>query len=120
METTIISKQDLEQFTGSEHYYKHWLKQLVFTDGVNFLADKTGSYWLIDIIASYQPEFKGKYSFQLWELKVDLEDKTATVTMREDSNTPVIIKQDLTYTDFPLAYQKIYCVDNVVLLPSEY
>ncbi len=114
----MISKQELSQFIGTEHYYRHWLKQLVFTDGVKFLADKTGSHWLIDLIASYQPKLNGKYPFQLWEIKVN-EDSTGTVTMKEDSSTPVIIRQNLKYTDFPFN-MKLYCIDNVILLPSEH
>ncbi len=115
----MINKQNLSQFTGTQQYYRHWLKLLVFTDGIKYLAENTNSFWLLDVIASFQHKLNSKYPFQLWELKVN-EDKTATVTMKEDSNTETIVKQELEYTDFPFDYQKIYCIDNVVLLPSEY
>ena len=50
-----ITEQDLGNFTGTTQYFKY-LGGLKLTDGVKFLADK-GCYWLLDIIASYQPKF---------------------------------------------------------------
>ncbi len=47
-----MEQAELAQFTGTEQYYKH-LGGLVYTDGVKYLAEKAGSYWLLDIIASY-------------------------------------------------------------------
>ena len=109
--------QELKNFTGTTQYFKHFTG-LLFTDGVKYLADKVGCYWLIDVIASYQYKLKN-ISFQLWEIKVN-SDKTAIVSIREDTNTPILIKQELIYTDFPLSEFKFYCIDGVLLLPSEY
>lgn len=51
----MTTKQlDLSPFTGTEHWYKHWLGGLLYTDGVKYVADQAGAYWLIDAIASYQ------------------------------------------------------------------
>jgi len=109
----------LEQFGGTINYYRHPLG-IIFTDGVKFLADKAGAYWLIDAIASWQIEEKVRNcSFQLWELKVN-EDRTAILTMKEDAGEPEIVRQEIPFTDFPLEYQKLYLVDKVLMLPSEY
>lgn len=43
----------LEQFVGSTKLYKHWLG-IKYTDGVKYLANEAGAYWLIDAIASHQ------------------------------------------------------------------
>ena len=51
METTI-SESDLSQFIGTENYYRHWTGHGVYTDGVKYLAEKAGAYWLIDAILS--------------------------------------------------------------------
>jgi len=107
---------ELNNFTGTEKYYKHWTGILVYTDGVQYLAKEGGAYWLIDAIASY----RRREHFQLWELKVNTETKEAVLTMREDSDTPVLVKQEIGFTDFPLSKIKLYLIDGVLLLPSEY
>ena len=117
-------KTDLENalagFTGSELFYQHSIGNFVYTDGVKYLAENAKCYWLLDVIGSYQHLNKVKHvPFQLWELAVN-EDQTALVTMKADSDTPVIVKQKLPYTDFPLAHIKLYLTDGVVMLPSEY
>ena len=112
-------KEELMQFSGTVNYYRHPLG-IVFTDGVKYLADKAEAYWLIDTIASYQLRKDiREISFQLWELRVN-EDGTALLTMKEDTNEPERVKQKILYTDFPLKYQKLYLVDGVLMLPSEY
>lgn len=119
METEQIQNlnQELRNFTGTTQYFKHFTG-LLYTDGVKYLAGKVGCYWLIDVIASYQHKLRN-ISFQLWEIKVN-EDKTATITAREDTDTPILVRQDLTYTDFPLTEFNFYCIDGVLILPSEY
>jgi hypothetical protein len=114
---------NLEQFTGTEHYYKHWAKEIVYTDGVKYLAEKAHAYWLIDIIASYRR--KAPEPFQLWTLEKvqNIDDHTIKhwlLTMKEDSNQPVKVKQVIGYSDFPLDEIKLYLIDGVLLLPSEY
>jgi len=109
-----ISQYELSQFTGTEHYYNHWLG-IKLTDGVKYLAERAKAYWLIDAIASYHR----KEPFQVWELKV-LPSKEAVLTMVEDSDQPVLVKQDIPFTDFPLTGIKLYLIDSILLLPSEY
>ena len=112
-----MKKEDLSQFTGTEHWYKHMCRT-TYTDGIKYLADEANAYWLLDIVASYQPKHKDK-PFQIWKLTVN-KDKTAVVTMKEDSNKPVLVEQKIEYTDFPLDEIEFYCIDGVMLLKSEY
>ncbi len=109
---------DLDQFTGTEHYYRHWAGKLKLTDGTHFL-EMHGAGWLVDAVASYQGEDQAAVPFQLWKLEVS-PDKKAALTMREDSGQPVLIEQKLRYTDFPLDELALYVIDGVLLLPSEY
>jgi len=112
-------EMNLDQFTGTESYYKHFTG-LLYTDGIKYLADKAECYWFIDIIASYQKEEKVKRCpFQIWQLKV-YKDHTAMVNMREDTHEPNVVFQELDYTDFPLDEIEVYCIDGVILLKSEY
>lgn len=109
----IEIENDLKQFTGTEQYHRHFMGGL-FTDGVDYMAENFGAYWLLDIIFSYQR----KEPFQVWELKV--ENDKGTVTMVEDTDCPILVRQEIPFTDFPLPYFKLWLCDGVLLLPSEY
>lgn len=110
-------EDELGQFHGTSRYLKNFTG-LLFTDGVKFLADQAGCYWLIGLVGSYQRSLEG-VRFQLWELDAG-EDNKAVVTMREDTDEPVLVRQRIPYTDFPLRRFSFYCVDNVMMLKSEY
>ena len=65
---------NLEMFTGTENYYRHF-SGMLYTDGIQFLAQEGKCYWLLDLIGSYQPKLK-HIPFQLWTIKV-FPDKSA-------------------------------------------
>ena len=114
---------ELNNFIGTSQYYRYPIGNILYTDGINFLAENGKCYWLIDLIGSYQLYKKVRsIRFQLWELRVH-DDHSAVVTMREDSDEPVIVKQEIPYTNFKMNYIKLYLIINdnaVLLLPSEY
>ena len=110
-------EEGLKNFTGTQCYYRNFTG-LKYTDGIRYLAEKTGAYWFIDLVGSYQYMLKDK-PFQVWTLTVN-DDKTGVVTCKEDTNEPVIVEQKLEYTDFPLKTFECYCIDGVLLLKSEY
>ena len=108
----------IDNSCGTEHYFAHFTG-LKFTDGVKGVADAAGAYWLIDIIGSYQnPDLK-RVKFQVWNLKVN-PDNSAVVTMREDSDKPILVKQEIHMTDFPLESIDMWLIDSVLILPGEY
>jgi hypothetical protein len=93
---------------------------VLFTDGVKFVADSAGAYWLVDEIAISQTRPKvGAEDFQVWVLKVDLE-KRKGVQSCDDGNGNMVFTKRIEYTDFPLPEIRFYCTDGVILLPSEY
>lgn len=110
-------EDELGQFTGTVNYYRNFTG-LRYTDGIKYLADKAKCYWLIDLVGSYQPRLRN-VPFQLWELKVK-DDNSALAKMREDDGQPVKVTQKIPYTDFPLKDFSFYCVNNVMMLKSEY
>jgi hypothetical protein len=115
-----LTAGDLTQFTGSDTWYEH-PTGLLYTEGVNYVAEHGGAYWLIDAIASYQPQLRRNpelNEFQLWELEV--EDSGAVLTCRPDSDQPVVVRQKIEYTDFPLAKIKLYVEGGTLLLPNEH
>lgn len=114
----------LRHFSGGDQIYQHWLPCLKYTEGVKYLADKAGAHWLVDVVASYQPEPQVRdnerlQEFQLWQLHVE-SDRSCTITCREDSDEPAIVTQVIPHTDFPLQSIKLYVENGVLLLPSEH
>jgi hypothetical protein len=123
----MVTEQDLKQFTGSERLFRHWTGALSYTEGIQFLADKAGCSWLVDLIALAQrhPRITKDSmlrAFQIWELIVNAETKAAELICKADSDTPVRIRKRIQGTDFPLPVLKLYveCGEHAVLmLPSE-
>ncbi len=118
---TTLSEADLQQFTGTEQWYRHGINRAVlFTDGAKYVADTAGAYWLLDEIAIIQLYNKkvSNEAFQVWKLHVH-EDQSATLTC-DDGNSNIVYTKKILYTDFPLKEIKVYFTDNVILLPSEY
>jgi hypothetical protein len=114
-----LKASELDQFTGTEQYYKHWLG-MRYTDGVKYVAERANAYWLLDAIASYQRGKIATMPFQVWELTTALTFNKSNLSMKEDTNEPVVVNQHIEYTDFPIAYIKMYFIEGVLLLPSEY
>ena len=47
---------ELQYFSGNLERWRHPLiRRLIYTPGVKHLAERAGSYWLIDAIASWLP-----------------------------------------------------------------
>ena len=113
-------EQDLAGFIGTQNYYRHSIGNFSYTDGVKYLADTANCYWLLDVIGSHilKPRIR-KILFQVWELTVN-ENRNAVITMREDTNLPAVVEQKIPFTDFPLKKIKLYFIDDVLMLPSEY
>ncbi|OSJ31570.1 hypothetical protein BSZ19_22050 [Bradyrhizobium japonicum] len=56
-----LTHADLRQFTGSEQVFRHSLmRSMTYTEGVQYLAESGGAYWLIDKVACLQLEPKVK------------------------------------------------------------
>ena len=106
----------LKEYTGTENYYMYMFG-MSHTDGVKALCEMFECWWLLDVVCSYQPALKQK-AFQVWKLSVD-EQQIATVICT-DGNDKVLKAQTIPYTDFKAKGATIWCVDRIVLLPSEY
>ncbi len=110
-------EDELSRFHGTQRYDRDF-DGLLFTDGIKYLVDRAECYWLIDLVGSYQSEF-ADVRFQLWEVEV-VEGISTLLTMSEDTDKPVLVRQHVPFTDFPLERFSFYCVDNVMMLKSEY
>ena len=119
--TKRLTKADLQDFTGTDQWYRHSLvRSVLYTDGAKYVADTAGAYWLLDEIAFAQKSNRrvAAEEFQLWKLRVN-SDHTATLAC-DDGNGNVVFSKRIAYTDFPLEDITLYFTNQVILLPSEY
>ena len=115
----------LSDFYGTEQYYKHPFTGVLFTDGIRYMAESCGAFWLIDEIAFAQrlPKIRNDdklQEIQFWTLTV--KDKSAVLTCERDEGD-VAYRKTIDYTDFPLDEIKVWIEFGekpVMLLPSEH
>ncbi len=109
----------LNEFTGSQCIYRHPLTKLVYTEGVQFLAEKFGCYWLLDriLIEARLNRILSREEFQVWILSRKEQGFQLTC---EDGNGRVLFFNAIEYSDFAAGKVTLWLVDGVLLLPSEY
>lgn len=120
-QTKTITKAALNQFTGSEHWFRHSLiRNVLYTDGVQYVAEAAGAYWLVDEIAFAQsvPAIAAE-EFQHWKLAVDTARSNAVLTC-DDGDGRIVFRKEIAFTDFPLDEIRFFYTDNTILLPTEY
>lgn len=120
MSNTRLTKADLHQFIGSECVYRHALvRDVVYTEGAQYLAQRAGAYWLLDEIALAQRGDRriAAEEFQTWRLSVAA-DRSAQLTC-EDGNGRIVFRKKIEWTDFPLDDIVLYFTNRTILLPSE-
>lgn len=119
--TMTLTSRDLEQFTGSDNWYRHGInRRVLYTDGARHVAETGGAYWLLDAIAICQKHVSAVAAeeFQVWKLSV-MPDRTATLVC-EDGNGNAVYLQTIESTDFPLDEVTLWFADDVIYLPSEH
>jgi hypothetical protein len=130
---TGLVEEDLRQFTGSTEFYRHSFNRVViYTEGVQYLAERGKAYWLIDAIASHigSHEFNRAaakdnriWLLHSWKLAVN-DDHSAELTARSDSGESNFVTRNIPYTDFPLREVDVWAGHNgsgfTLMLPTEY
>lgn len=108
---------DTSGYTGSETFYRHAIVGGVrYTEGVRYVAQAAGAYWLIDEIV-LSGISRTAEPWQAWTLKVD--GSRATLTA-DDGDGRILKTKAIEYTDFPDPEITIWYIDGTLLLPSEY
>lgn len=112
---------DLEQFIGTEQYHRNFTG-LIYTDGVEYFAEKAGAYWLIDLIGSHLPIIKRvpDYFFKI-SVEAHNDNSWNVLVTHEISGKEVLVtSQNGEFTDLPEGEYQFFLIDGVMLLPSEY
>lgn len=118
--TKILQQSDLDQFTGSENWYRHPMTGMSYTDGVKYMAEVAGAYWLVDDILIAQ-RFERKLAgqeFLVWKLTKNKTGRGAKL-VAEDGNDNKLYAEKIDFTDFPLDEITLFLENRVLYLPSE-
>jgi hypothetical protein len=131
----MLTANDLLQFIGTENYYKCLFKNILHTDGVNFL-NQNGLAWFIDVIGSHiicpvnspaktvLAKERKELGMVFFTLNVR-ENKTWRVEF-SDGDSEGQLLQEGEFTDCPLSELKVYASFGngdgtcVLMLSSEY
>ena len=116
-----LRAQDLDQFTGSESFYRHLLSGgCIYSEGSQYLAEAASAYWLLDAILCPQPHIADLKSaeFQVWTLTVRA-DRSANLVCT-DGDEGQLYAQHVPWTDFPLETVTLWFANRTLYLPSEH
>jgi len=121
MATATLIATELEQFTGTENWYRHGINpRILYTDGARHLAEAAAAYWLLDQIAlaNFYVQRVKVEEFQIWILKWTKVDRSALLTCGDGNGHTVYFKR-VDGVDFPLPSVTLYCENGIIFLPSE-
>jgi hypothetical protein len=117
------------QCNGCDTVITHRLSGLLYSEGVRYVAEKAGAYWLIDAIFSHVRFSKTEQKtggFECWRLKLLPEGSVNKAILTcDDGNGRVVCKQLIPFTDFPFGDGvndrefKLYRENGLLLLPQE-
>ena len=130
--TITQSQFDEEQknFTGTDGYYRHGLLPKgvgpIYTDGVQYIADTQGAYWLLDlIILTYAYDEQGIFKANnaendmlVWQLNRTFGTDEFTLTAMGGSG--LIFTKVVPYSDCPVDKVIMWQANGVLYLPSEH
>jgi len=125
MTTPALQQTDLNQFTGTQTYYRHALnRKVTYTDGVKYFADRAGAHWLIDILATELERLARKHGILFITAKA--RDGKADLEALPDHGKPPLWSRHISLTDLPEGDWRLWMADGapegtvVIMLPSEY
>lgn len=116
----------LANCNGFENHHVHpFGRGTTYSDGVKYVAEKAGAYWLIDAIMSHQSA-KVKAAcdgFQHWKLTKNKTGSGAKLVCsdggKDGNKARAVVTQRIEFTDFPLPGIEFYLENNVLMLKAE-
>lgn len=123
----MLKSEDLRQFTGTTQWFAIGapFPDVIFTEGVEYLAREGQAQWLVVAIAAHlttKPAFRLDHML-FWKLTKG-ENDSAVLTAVRDTGLPPCVRQVIPWTDFPLQEVEIWSSFNgevwTLYLPSEH
>ena len=127
MKTKAEILEGLGNFYCTQNYWKFspLFRNLVLTDGMQYLCESAQSFWLVDIVGSILCEKKTVSYFKRQSpvsIRIKLNGKGGATVSVGNEKKPFYV-QEISYTDFPLQEFEFYVGDNgdffVAMIPSE-
>ncbi|PKQ44475.1 DUF6876 family protein [Confluentibacter flavum] len=118
-------QESLQQFCGTEQFFQLPLIRTRFTDGIHYLAEKAGCFWLITDASVIAKSLMDKSYFITIDFKRLSESERQqkgceAIINYTDGNETILETHRYNVTDFPLDELRMYFVNNTLMLPSEY
>jgi hypothetical protein len=116
---------DLASYPGSDQAHRHFTG-LIYTGGIQLMAERCEAYWLIDAVASHVVTSRRLKREPFLVVRMVASGGSGSLSFHSDWNHqdstefPPIVSQDIPLTTFPLGELLMYCIDSVLMLPSEY
>lgn len=133
-EKTSAVREHEHQTTGADEWFQHPFG-MVYTSGIYFMAETCGAHWLLDLVASHQPDIRKKMEahrlrpFQVWRIRkkgdnwlIDCWSDTPGGNPPDEEESFKLAEQELEYSDFPtgLSGFEFWVEDQTMLLPAEH
>tara|TARA_R110002051_G_scaffold223612_1_gene286860 strand:- start:1260 stop:1640 length:381 start_codon:yes stop_codon:yes gene_type:complete len=117
--------EGLQHFNGTEMFYQIPLTRTRFTDGLKYLANVAGCFWLITDVSVIAKSLMDKsyfitIDFKRLSEKEKTEHECEAIITYSDGNDNIFESHRYSFTDFPLDKLRLFFVDNTLILPSEY
>jgi len=118
-------KAELQQFIGSESFYKIPLIGTRFTDGIKYLTDAAECFWLVTDASVIAKSLMNKSYFVTIDFrrlpeKEREESQSEALINYSDGNGHIFETHKYHVTDFPLDELRLFFIDGTLMLPSEY
>ena len=118
-------KERLQYFNGTEMFYQIPLLKTRFTDGLKYLAEVAECFWLITDTSVIAKSLMNRSEFITIDFKKLCEEERESkgfdaIITYSDGNDTILEKQGYRATDFPLDELRLFFVNDILMLPSEY
>ena len=118
-------KAELQQFIGTETFFKIPLIGTRFTDGLKYLADEAHCFWLITDASVIAKSLSNRshfitVDFKRLSEKEQFEMQCEAIIKYGDGNDTILETHRYHVTDFPLDELRLFFVNDTLMLPSEY
>lgn len=115
-------QEELNTFYGTESYYHlPTLPEMQYTDGVQYFAKVTETYWFITIVGTVGMKLHKKEKFIKIAFIVTNEENINIASIQfEDGNCKLLKEIVINYTHCPIGTWEFFLTNNVLYLPTEY
>ena len=112
-------RNEMDYFSGTEHYYNSWIHKFKYTDGIKAFCEKAKAFWFLDLVNSlfFNQRLRKRMNNDLIVIKLKVEENNTCVVSFKDSEK-VFYEQAIQFTDCPIG-EWVFYYDNGVLMWNE-